>query len=107
VDQRQIRAGEQPVVMDVAGPASPARVYRDIYPQAQGYFDYCSDLKRPLSEPPPRRSVARSGQLTIEIRDTARATVRLEDVTFENADGSRATISPPLVIVARVGGVAG
>jgi hypothetical protein len=106
VDQRMVQLGEKPVTLDLGNALPGVRVHRDVYPERQPAFDYCSDLKGPLSHQP-TKAVARSGRLTLTVDDHSRATARLEDVVFESADGARFALPGPLVIVATVGGFAG
>lgn len=106
VDQRMVQLGERPAILDLSNAQPGVRVHRDVYPERQRAFDYCSDLKGPLSHQP-TKAVARSGRLTIAVDDRNRATARLEGVVFESADGARFVLPGPLVIVATVGGFAG
>ena len=106
VDQRVVQLGEKPATLDLVNAQPGVRVHRDVYSERQRAFDYCSDLKGPLSHQP-TKAVARSGRLTIAVDDRNRATARLEGVVFESADGARFVLTGPLVIVATVGGFAG
>jgi hypothetical protein len=102
-DLRIVQLGNGPGEFALANAPAGVRVRRDVYAVAQKDFDYCSDLKV-LPSDKPARSLARSGRLTIDLQERTRATVRLEDVVFEGADGARLGVPGRLTIVARVGG---
>jgi hypothetical protein len=105
-DQSGLRVDRGSKTFNLANVEEGLRVHLDVYDKAQANLDYCSDLKRPLSENQPAVWLAQSGRITIEVNGRSglrQATARLEDAVFRKPDGALVRLTGSTVIRATVG----
>jgi hypothetical protein len=109
-DQGTLQLDKGSKTFDLANADHALRVHLDVYEKSQERFDYCSDLKIPLSEKKAEVWLAQSGQITIEVGGRTgfhQATAQLNDVVFRKANGTLVKFSAPISIAATVGGFSG
>lgn len=109
-DAELLRLSAKPQTFDIARQPSTLKVAVHVYGRPVRSLQFCTDvilLPGPAEEP--WRAIA--GRITIEmvpITDISgaprqRATLRLTDAIFENAEGARVTQTQPIVMTAIVG----
>ena len=109
-DAELLRLSAQPQTFDIARQPSTLKVAVHVYGSPVRSLEFCTDLIL-LPRPPEEPWRAIAGRISIEmvpITDISgaprkRATVRLTNAIFENAEGARITQTQPIVMTAIVG----
>jgi len=114
-DAELLRLSAKPQTFDIARQPSSLKVAVHIYGGPIRSFPFCTDIVLVPGAPDERwRAIA--GLITIEmlpITDSIsgaprqRATIRLSNAIFENAEGVRVSQAPPIVLTAVVGWFSG
>ena len=105
-DPGKLRLGTGSKTFNLGNLEEALHVHLDVYDKSQADFDYCCDVKRPLSEKQPAVWLAQSGGITIEVRGRSglrQVTARLENGVFRKPDGALVRLTGSPLIRATVG----